>query len=153
GPHGRPGPGPGPGLGLGLGERVILRAAKEWHIKSPRGHARLVVDVADIDAVRTIGALRAKYPELDRVAEIRPRDGDPAGPGLGDLDRGTWTQEQDQDGGLPEAALVCLAEEAAALVVADRLRRMLPAPVPIVVRTIESAAGLGALLQGRAGEG
>jgi voltage-gated potassium channel Kch len=135
-----------------LGERLILRAARDWHIENP-AHAhrpRLVVEVMDHAASRAVAALRSRYAFLDDVCEIHPRDADPGGPASDDRD--AWPGEGSGAGPVPDVAFVCLHDEARALVAADRLRALLPAAVPIIVQTIERDAGLGALIRGRAAE-
>jgi voltage-gated potassium channel Kch len=131
-----------------LGERLILRAARDWHIENPSHRPPLIVEVIDQNARREVAALRSRYPFLDYVCEIYPRDADPAG--RAPDDRSAWPG--DRYGPAPDVAFVCLHDESRALVAADRLRSRLPAAVPIIVQTIERDAGLGALIRGRASE-
>ena len=129
-----------------LAERLIVRAAKDWHIEYPSGTPKLTIDLLDRDASATSAGLLARHPFLDRNTAISTRD---VAPDSADFLAGDAWLDRDH---LPAAAFVCLEDEAKALVAADRLRAALPASVPIILRTIERNDGLGALVRGRSAE-
>ncbi len=139
-------------VGLGqygrLGETLILRAAKDRHVLESNAIGKLRIDVVDEDAERTIEELRAKYPELDELVDLRSlpyRHDDPH------FLRRTYHPNVSGpadalDGSCPQAAFVCVPDEAEALATADHLCKTLPNWVPVIVRTLERDAGLGSLI-------
>ncbi len=56
-----------------MGERLILRAAKDWHLENPDG-PKLQIDVLSPGATVETERMRTSYPPLDLACELRPHD-------------------------------------------------------------------------------
>jgi hypothetical protein len=128
-------------VGVGqLGEALLVRAARDWLIDRPQPDHKLRVVVVDRAAARHEPRLRHAHPILGHACELTfvPLDvGDPgfrAGPFL--------------DGEPPDAAFVCLGDEALSFLAASRLHERWggASPRPPVVVRMGSESGLAALL-------
>jgi len=124
------------GLNL-LGQAVIVEAARQWRALSHAGERRIQLTVFDPEAERVIDLLKARYPQLDQVADVHGVE-----TGLGHLDCSTL-----RSGGPWNAVYVCVDDDSSALDVALQARQCLrDTSTPMVVE-LSGSTGLAQLLQ------
>ena len=124
------------GLNL-LGQAVIVEAARQWRAVSHAGERRIQLTVLDPEAERVIDLLKARYPQLDQVADLHGVES-----GLGHLDCSTL-----RGGGPWNAVYVCVDDDSSALDVALQARLCLrDTSTPLVVE-LSGSTGLAKLLR------
>ena len=128
-------------IGLGpLGRALVVEAARQWRASPDARVHRLGLTVLDPDAARRVDLLRARYPLLDQVAEVRPvatRPGHVDCPAL-------------RHGGPWQAVFVCLEDASSALEAALEARRCVGDRSTPVVVDLSTSPGLAGLLQRQA---
>jgi len=131
------------------GTSLVVRMARLWHTLYGQSGERLMLTVVDPAAGEKIGALRLRYPQLNRVCNLEAVSMDSQSP---EFQGATFLNEAGGSRAVT-AAYVCLGEDARGLSAALALRQHLRGRgVPIVVTT-RHEAGLGALLRGEDGSG
>jgi voltage-gated potassium channel Kch len=124
-----------------LGQAVVVEVARQWRASTHARDQRIQITVLDPDAERLVDRLRARYPQLDHVADVQPIE-----TGVGHLDRSTFAS-----GGPWQAVYVCIDDGSTALDLALQARRCLgDGSTPVVVE-LSGSAGLAGLLQRPAG--
>jgi voltage-gated potassium channel Kch len=126
----------------GIGDALVLNIARLWQGSQPTEGEDLRLTILEEDAEKARQALLARYPELERICDVRS-----VSASLGvELQRGRLGV--DEEGEHPVTSVyVCLAAEAQALEVALALRaRVELQGVPFVVAVNEAGSGLATIL-------
>ncbi len=143
-----------------LGETLVLRATKDWWIDHHGDvdgdgtlEQKIEIDVYDQDADNWIANLKERYPLIEKACILRGRRCIPEKCGFQAKDETPAVIDADY-----HSIFVCLAEEAHAMVQANRLfelfSRQPQDQIPIiVVRVVEREHGCGALLSERGAGG
>jgi hypothetical protein len=129
--------------GRRLGECIIWRAAKDWFIEHDGAvrRERLEIHLYDRDARLWAEHLPQRVVKWDDVVHVEPHECWPEHYSGDDL-AATGDTSQPQ----PDAVFICLDNEELAFAQSQRLRKLLPESVPIVVQVQQRGAGLDALL-------
>ena len=137
-------------VGLGrMGESLVVRAARQWQQAHRKSKTRLKITVIDRDAQRRSQTICLKYPQVEKVCELRPIQADIYSP---EFQRAGFLF--DKRGGCPLTTIyVCVDNDTVGLAAAlTLLQRIRDRKIPIVVRMTQ-ASGLTALLRGDRGNG
>jgi voltage-gated potassium channel Kch len=124
-----------------LGQAVIIEAARKWRVHPDARERRMQLTVFDPEAEGVIDLLKARYPQLDHVADVRSVE-----TGFDHLDVSTVGSAKPW-----QAIYVCVDDDSSALDTALQARRSLAdLSTPIVVE-LGRSAGLAELLERPAG--
>ena len=147
-------------VGLGrLGQSLIVEAAYNWKMRRGKTFAddKLFITVADRDAKRKTGCIKARHPVVDELCEIIPREVEFESE---EYENGDFLRASPSGKGRPDVTqvYVCLANDSHSLATALIVRRQLAKHlgpgadrVPIVVRTLYET-GVAKLLREEGGD-
>ena len=131
-------------VGLGrLGQSLLVQAARSWKGARRPAAEQLRVTVVDRQAGGKTAALLVRYPQLDNVCHLIPREIDVESP---EFERGDFLFDSHGRCDVTQV-YVCLSDDSLGVTAALKLRHHLrDHRVPIVVRTAR-ATGLASLLE------
>jgi hypothetical protein len=130
------------GVGL-LGESLLANAARQWRASGLPAVNRLRVTLVDRDAGEIAAKLKVRYPGLEKVCDIDPRDMD--------VHSATFEQADflapDGPNGRPALVFVCMDDDSLNLTAALVLAAKGHAYDPTIVVRMARDAGLAVLLK------
>ena len=132
-------------VGMGrMGESLVVNAARNWWDRDKKSGERLRITLIDREAGKKKESLCLRYPQLERVCDLRPVEVDIQVP---EFERAEFLFD-DQGRCDVTMVYVCLDDDSNALGAALMIRQQVRAlEIPIVIRMTQDA-GLATLLRG-----
>ena len=133
-------------VGMGrMGESLVVNAARNWWDRDKKSGERLRITLIDREAGKKKESLCLRYPQLERVCDLRPVEVDIQVP---EFERAEFLFD-DQGRCDVTMVYVCLDDDSNALGAALMIRQQVRAlEIPIVIRMTQDA-GLATLLRGK----
>src|SRR4030042_6296437 len=133
-------------VGMGrMGESRVVNAARNWWDRDKKSGERLRITLIDREAGKKKESLCLRYPQLERVGDLRPVEVDIQVP---EFERAEFLSD-DQGRCDVTMVYVCLDDDSNALGAALMIRQQVRAlEIPIVIRMTQDA-GLATLLRGK----
>jgi len=131
-------------VGVGsLGESLLANAARQWRALGAAPGNRLRVTLVDLDAEEIAAKLKVRYPGLENLCDIDPRNMD--------VNSATFEQADflvpDGPNGRPARVFVCMDDDSLNLTAALVLAAKGHAHSPMIVVRMARAGGLAVLLE------